>query len=104
MAAPHVSGGIALLADYFDGQLGNTELLQRLFVTANKSGIYANAEIYGQGLMDIDAATKPIGTAMIATIGTTLSDLNTEELGSFISISGPVFGNSIFERLATYHM
>ena len=24
MAAPHVSGGIALLADYFDGQLGNT--------------------------------------------------------------------------------
>mgnify|MGYP006062606743 FL=1 len=99
MAAPHVSGGIALLADYFDGQLGNTEILERLFATANKSGIYANSEIYGQGLLDLDAATKPSGTTMIATIGTTLSDLNTEELGSFISISGPVFGNSIFERL-----
>ena len=99
MAAPHVSGGIALLADYFEGQLGNTEILERLFATANKSGIYANSEIYGQGLLDLDAATKPSGTTMIATIGTTLSDLNTEELRSFISISGPVFGNSIFERL-----
>ena len=76
MAAPHVSGGIALLADYFDGQLGNTEILERLFATANKSGIYANSEIYGQGLLDLDAATKPSGTTMIATIGTTHTAIN----------------------------
>ena len=51
-------GRIALLSDYFEGQLGNTEILQRLFSTANKSGIYSDSEIYGQGLMDLDAATS----------------------------------------------
>ena len=66
MAAPHVSGGLALLADYFRGQLGNTELVQRLFTTANKEGIYSNSEIYGQGLMDLDAATSPVGSTMVA--------------------------------------
>ena len=100
MAAPHVSGGIALLADYFDGQLGNTEILQRLFTTANKSGIYSDAEIYGQGLMDLDAATKPVGTAMVATSGTSLSNLELKEQGSYIGIVGPAFGNAISKKLS----
>lgn len=100
MAAPHVSGGIALLADYFDGQLGNTEILQRLFTTANKSGIYSDSEIYGQGLMDLDAATKPVGTAMIATAGVSLSALKLKEEGSYIGIVGPAFGNIISEKLS----
>ena len=100
MSAPHVSGGIALLADYFDGQLGNTEILQRLFTTANKSGIYSISEIYGQGLMDLDAATKPVGTAMIATAGASLSALNLKEEGSYIGIVGPAFGNIISKKLS----
>lgn len=99
MAAPHVSGGIALLADYFEGQLGNTEILQRLFVTANKTGIYADSEIYGQGLMDLDAATKPAGTTMIATFGSSISNLQLREEGSFIGIFGPVFGNSAYDSI-----
>ena len=99
MAAPHVSGGIALLADYFEGQLGNTEILQRLFATANKSGIYAESDIYGQGLMDLNAATQPLGTAMIATSGTSLSNLTIQEEGTYIGIIGPAFGNSIPNRL-----
>ena len=99
MAAPHVSGGIALLADFFEGQLGNTEILQRLFVTANKSGIYSDSDIYGQGLMDLDAATKPLGSAMVATIGSSLSNLQLKEEGSYLGIIGPPFGNSISKRL-----
>ena len=99
MAAPHVSGGIALLADYFEGQLGNTEILQRLFATANKSGIYAESDIYGQGLMDLNAATQPLGTAMIATSGASLSNLTIQEEGTYIGIIGPAFGNSIPNRL-----
>mgnify|MGYP003311148714 CR=1 FL=1 len=55
MAAPHVSGGLALLADYFRGQLGNTELVQRLFTTANKEGIYSNSEI-----LVLDEATSAV--------------------------------------------
>ena len=50
MAAPHVSGGIALLADYFDGQLGNTEILQRLFTTAHaQNGIFTHCSGTGVG-------------------------------------------------------
>jgi len=88
MAAPHVSGGIALLKDFFDGQLGNTEILSRLFLTADKSGIYANSEIYGQGLMDLDAATMPIGQTSIATINSLTSLVFPTSLTSVGFVSG----------------
>ena len=67
-AAPHVAGALALLIQHFDGQLGNTEILNRLFETANKEGRYADSSIYGQGLMDLDTATMPVGQTSIATI------------------------------------
>ena len=60
-ASPFVAGGLAVIAEYFDDQLGSTEIVQRMFATANKSGIYANKEIYGQGLLDLNAATAPVG-------------------------------------------
>ena len=41
------------MAEYFEGQLGNTELVNRLFTTADKSGVYNNPEIYGHGLMAV---------------------------------------------------
>ena len=40
-AAPFVSGGLAVIAEYFEGQLGSVEIVNRMFATANKSGIYA---------------------------------------------------------------
>lgn len=60
-ASPFVAGGLAVIAEYFDGQLGSTEIVQRMFATAKKSGIYADKEIYGQGLLDLNAATAPVG-------------------------------------------
>ena len=60
-ASPFVAGGLAVIAEYFDGQLGSTEIVERMFATANKSGIYADKEIYGQGLLDLNAATAPVG-------------------------------------------
>jgi subtilisin family serine protease len=60
-AAPFVSGGLALIADYFEGQLGSKEIVDRLFSTANKEGVYSDKAIYGQGLMDLGAATAPVG-------------------------------------------
>ena len=50
-AAPFVSGALAVMADYFEGQLGNTELVERLFSTADKTGVYADTLTYGQGLI-----------------------------------------------------
>ena len=98
MAAPHVTGAIALLADYFRGQLGNHEILQRLFVTANKSGIYSDSSIYGQGLLDLDAATSPVGnTSMIASNG--LVNFSFTEDSTTLKNLLPVVGDGWFFAL-----
>ncbi|MGR3984433.1 MAG: S8 family serine peptidase, partial [Gammaproteobacteria bacterium] len=68
-AAPVVSGSLALLRQYFGRQLGNSELVTRLLATANRTGIYADAEIYGHGLVDLDAATAPVGVMMTSLPG-----------------------------------
>jgi len=99
-AAPYVSGGLALLAQHFGNQLGNTEILQRLLMTADKSGIYADQSIYGQGLMDLEAASKPIGSTMIAT---TLSLENNlySTLSSSMSQIGFITGDALVNAINT---
>ena len=62
-AAPVVAGSLAVMKQLFRGQLSNTELVTRLFATADKTGIYANRAIYGQGMLDLGAATDPWGVA-----------------------------------------
>ncbi len=64
-AAPFVTGGLAVMKQMFRSQLPNTELLTRLFKTADKSGPYQDSAIYGQGLMDLGAATFPVGVATV---------------------------------------
>ena len=68
-AAPMVTGGLALMKQYFRGQLSNTDLLARLLETADRTGPYADTEIYGRGLMDLGAATSPAGEETIVTSG-----------------------------------
>lgn len=65
-AAPLVSGSLALLKQLFP-TVGNHELVNRLLVSANKDGIYGDSNIYGQGLLDLDAATRPVGGLSVAT-------------------------------------
>ena len=65
-AAPMVSGGLALMKQLFRNQLSNTALVTRLFATANKKGKYGTGATYGQGLMDLGAATSPQGATMVA--------------------------------------
>lgn len=60
-AVPMVSGGLAIMKQLFRDQLSNTDLVTRLFETADKTGFYADASIYGQGSMDLGAATSPAG-------------------------------------------
>ena len=60
-AAPMVSGGIALMKQMFRDQVRSEELVTRLFRTADKSGPYADRDVYGQGLMDLGAAVSPVG-------------------------------------------
>ena len=61
MAAPFVAGGLAVMKQLFRDQLSNTELVTRLFETANDQGAYANRAVYGRGAMDLRAATSPVG-------------------------------------------
>ena len=61
MATPIVSGGIAVLLSGWD-QLTAQQAINILKSTANNTGIYSNASLYGVGLIDLDAAMTPLGT------------------------------------------
>ena len=69
-AAPMVTGGLALMKHQFRSQLPNTDLVTRLFATANREGIYADQSTYGHGMMDLGAATSPVGGPRFALGGT----------------------------------
>ena len=87
-----VSGGLAVIKSMFRDNLSNEELVQRLFTTARDDGIYADAAIYGHGLMDLGAATNPWG---IPAFMSSLSSTSSAPLStSFVSQGAPM-GNSL---------
>ena len=83
-AAPMVTGGLAVMKQYFRGQISNTDLLSRLLETANSSGSYADSAIYGRGLMDLGAATSPVGQTVVA-------------MGDRVGSSGAALGDSVLQ-------
>lgn len=86
-AAPVVSGALALLMEKFRGQLGNTEIVKRLVNTANNTGRYAQLEIYGAGLLDLEAALQPVGETVTGTQSVT------SQAATTMFIVPPAFGN-----------
>ena len=80
-AAPLVSGGIALVMDYFRGQLSNREAALRVLNTANNRGRYSDSSVYGAGLMDLGAATNPIGAVSTGT-ATVRADIHRTRLAT----------------------
>ncbi len=96
-AAPLVSGSLALLKQMFP-TVGNHELVSRLLTTANKTGIYADTSIYGQGLLDLHAATSPVGALAVAS-GSNLSDGLSNLNASTINTSPGGLGSSLLSAL-----
>jgi len=93
-AAPQVAGADALLVAAFSNLTPQTAL-QILFETANKTGIYADQAIYGQGLLDIEKATRPVGALSVTTEGSVTA------LASATSISlGSAFGMGLAQSTA----
>lgn len=88
MAAPHVSGGLALLAELFP-TLSSRQLVERLLVSANKTGVYADQATYGQGLLNLQAATQPIGSVSAA------SEAGVIVLGSDGVYEGGLIGDAL---------
>ena len=62
--------------------------------TANKTGVYADAEIYGQGLLDLDAATSPVGQ-LSATLSGTLDSVRIPWLDNGLNISNIAIGDAL---------
>ena len=93
-AAPMVSGGLAIMKQLFRDQLSNEELVTRLFATADKTGIYADREIYGQGKMDLGAATSPVGVLDVPITGG-LATAAHPSLGSTGLRLGAAFGDGL---------
>lgn len=98
LAAPVVTGGLALIKHYFRDQLSNADVLARLLETADRSGPYADAELYGRGLMDVGAATSPVGPATVA-MEDQVNGAGTA-LGATRLQLGQAFGDGLAQSLA----
>ena len=66
MAAPTISGAAAIVRQMWP-QLNAAKTVQILLVTANKNIPGYNKFLHGQGLLDLDRATQPVGTVGIPT-------------------------------------
>ncbi|MXW72722.1 MAG: S8 family serine peptidase [Gammaproteobacteria bacterium] len=97
-AAPQVAGALALMEEAFRGQLGSTEMVSRLFAAADKSGIYADRNIYGQGLLDVEKATRPIGMTS-ASLGHSLDGPVVAVQRTGIA-AGPAWGDALQNAFA----
>ena len=97
-AAPMVSGGLAVMKQLFRDQLSNEELVSRLFLTADDTGIYADRDIYGNGRMDLGAATSPVGVLEVP-LATGTATAAHAGLGSTGLRLGTAFGDAFGEVL-----
>lgn len=91
-AAPIVSGALALLMEHFRGTRGNTEVVKRMLDTADRSGRYADLEIYGAGHLDLEAALSPVGTLSVGQDSRSLYDSSLQVPAIFGSITNRVAG------------
>jgi hypothetical protein len=70
MAAPVVTGSIAVLHQMWPHMKGK-HLVQLVMVTGNKNIAGYDENVHGQGLLDMDRATRPVGATGIPTSGRT---------------------------------
>ena len=68
MAAPAISGGVAIVHQLWP-QMTGANVVRLLLVTANKNLPGYSVTTMGQGMMDLDRATRPVGAVGIPTTG-----------------------------------
>ena len=116
-AAPFVTGGLAVMKHWFRSQMANEELLTRLYKTARVTpdpvpsggscpahldldGDLSDCElssILGRGLMDLDAATAPVGM-MSMVLGNQLNSGGPAQFSQVLP--GQAMGNGMRRSLA----
>ena len=98
-AAPFVTGGIGLLTQHYRNQLGNDEIVERMLATADRTGEYADSDLYGQGFLDLDAATRPVGDTRVLS-GRSLSGPSAPSTASVFHLGG-AYGDALARALAS---
>lgn len=98
-AAPFVAGGLAVMKQLFRDQLSNTELVTRLFETADDEGVYADRTVYGRGAMDLRTATWPVGVLDVPVESDRADGVGAALLGTRLQ-AGAAFGDGLERSLA----
>ena len=100
MAAPMVSGGLAIIMEEFSS-LTPAQVVSRLLSTANDSGEYSQTSIYGHGLMNLNAATAAVGSLQTINGSNLLDDSNTSynDLVNNSFTSSAAFSNALSSAL-----
>ena len=91
MAAPFVTGQVSILHQMWPHMPGEN-LVKLVTQTADKDIPNYNVNIHGQGIIDLDEATKPQGAIGIPTTGRT-DGATTNISGSYISGSSSAIAN-----------
>jgi len=84
MAAPVVTGSIAILHQMWPHMKGK-HLVQLVLVTGNKNIASYDENVHGQGLLDMDKATRPVGATGIPTTGRTNGGVSNVSGGANVS-------------------
>ena len=63
-AAPVVSAAIAVIREAFP-YMQSTQITDLLFTTARDLGVAGVDEVYGHGMLDLERATRPVGTELV---------------------------------------
>ena len=85
-AAPIVSAAIAVIRDAFP-YLESSKITALLFETARDIGAVGVDNLYGHGLLDLERATRPVGTALVPLSDTTTAALRTSTVTGTIGHS-----------------
>ena len=93
MAAPHVAAAIAILKDEYPNLTG-AQIVDLLLDNATDLGASGIDEVYGVGLLNLDAATKPSGLMSFA-----ISDRNNNLIKNDIGNSQINFSNLFSKNL-----
>ena len=101
MAAPMVSGGLALIKQEFSS-LTNAQVVDRLFATALDTDEYSQSSIYGHGMMNLNAATAAVGSLQTIGGSNLLDDSSTSyyDLANNSFTSSAAFSNALTNALA----
>ena len=102
LAAPMVSGGLAIMKQLFRDQLSNTELVTRLLETADDIGAYANRAVYGRGKLDLAAATHPVGVPEVP-VAANANGAGSSLRATRLNLGAP-FGNALARSVGNHEI